>query len=528
VGLLACTVSLPAPSHGDPLANVAPAPHAVAAVPDAGRQLRAAPEDSIVTQADPLDAQTYLLELARSGRTLYVHYARSTSCTAVELHPSTPDGSAGEILLGHRKGSYTVRQGHVVVSRGGGKDFLLDEGWRLHGAAHNGVLISGALFSTSAGACEADRSHRPLAFREDRCGSAPELNPKPSAEADDIPWVFNHKGMLSPCDEAGAYFSNGVRYPFELFVPLGQAWITGPLAGGSGQPRLVEYRVESGHLRLGDRVLERMPVVLSSPPSNAEPALVETGAHDFARDFLADTRTLHIPLLREGGTACAAVDLSKLHGEIRVPTYSGHTRKLEYVKDEIGINIWPGRFEKGFDDGRLGVTVAVCDMWPEHLSVHGRDADSYHVNGSRWFFDAEQCERQSAHVLPSLARLVNFGGGVCAHNDPTLDARPAVYMGTDTYYVQPGGVESCVRIQVVVPDRSWPFPGYVRVPGVLTDPERETFMYDNVANGRFLWQHSSDPLYGELFEIKPFARGVQIGGARWYRDASSCRKTQPR
>ena len=51
--------------------------------------------------------------------------------------------------------------------------------------------------------------------------------------------------------------------------------------------------------------------------------MVETGAHDFARDFLAEKRTLYIPLLHyqwdRDPTWCAAVDLSKLHGKVILP-----------------------------------------------------------------------------------------------------------------------------------------------------------------------------------------------------------------
>ena len=50
----------------------------------------------------------------------------------------------------------------------------------------------------------------------------------------------------------------------------------------------------------------------------------------------------------------------------------------------------------------------------------------------------------------------------------------------------------------------------------------ETFTYEDVARGRFLWRSSPDSLDGELLEMKPFKHGVQVGNTRWYRDKSSC------
>ena len=101
--------------------------------------------------------------------------------------------------------------------------------------------------------------------------------------------------------------------------------------------------------------------------------------------------------------------MSHLRGEFAVPTYSGNTRNLEYVKQDHGIAIWHARFVQSSTDDELNprATSAVCDGQPDYFSVHGRDADTYHVSGSRWFFDGAECERRRKHVLPSLVHVVN-------------------------------------------------------------------------------------------------------------------------
>ena len=544
-GLLACSGSLHAPAPGHPVAQAAGEggkpivvdasgaggnPASVSAS-DASQVTEALPLATPLAEAYPPDAQTYLLELARKGQTLFVRLLQrgGAACVAVELRPSLPDGTAGEFVLGGQQGDYVVHQGYLRVSRARPRrDFFHGETWPVHGTARDGVLLSGTLFSTSKEACEADLTQRPLALRDNRCGPVPELSKKSRTDADDMPWVFNGRGMFRPCRQAGAYFLNGTRYPIELFPPLAQAWITGPLAGGAGQPRVVDFRFESGHMKLGDVVLDHAPVVLSYPPADAEPALVETGVHDFAHDFLAEKRTLHVPLLRQGGVECAAVELSKLHGKFTVPTYSGRRRKLEYVKDDIGITVWHARFFQGPGGGRLGGTIAMCDQFPTYLSVHGRDADSYHVSGSRWFFDCAECERQRMRVLPSLVHVVNLQDDACGRKDARLVARPSVKLQTGTYYVRPRGANSCVPIEVTAPKRPLLESGRVRVPDASRVPGLESFTYDDVARGRYLWRSSADSLDGELLEMKPSEHGVQIGDTRWYRDKSSCEKAEAR
>jgi hypothetical protein len=540
--LLACTGSLHAPSPGHPVAQAA-ATGGEAIVADAssgtGGSAGLAPaRDALdVTEALPLaqspteayppDAQIYLLGLVRSGRPLFVRRIQpgGAACVPVELRPSLPDGSAGELVLGDEKGRYLVRDGNLRLrGTGASRALAFDETWPVHGTTRDGVLLSGALFSTSKEACEADSTHRPLALLDGRRGGWAPGTRERSADTGNMPWVLNGRGMIpsSYFRLAGAYFSNGIRYPFELFAPLAKAWITGPLAGGSGQPRIVDYRLDSGHLRLGDVVLDHEPILLDDPPADAEPALVETGAHDFVRDFLAEKRTLHVPLWREGGVECAPVDMSKLRGTFTVPTYSGGTRNLEYVKEDQGIAVWHATFHQGLPGGGIGGTIAVCDHQPDYFSIHGRDADSYHVSGSRWFFDGAECERQRKHVLPSLVHVVNVESDACGRADARLVARPSGELRAGKYYVRPRGRRSCVSIEVVGHEGAWPQSWDVRVRDGSSGSGLESFTYEDVARGRFLWRTSPDSLDGELLEMKPFKHGVQVGNTRWYRDKASC------
>ncbi len=366
------------------------------------------------------DAQTRLLELAAAGHALFVRRAQraGSACDEVRLRPSVPDGSAGEIALGDLKGRYAIRRGQLDVFHAGpATDFRVSESFVLHGATRDGVLLGGALLAVSKEACQGHTSYRPLALKSERCAPIPQLGRAVSATADDAPWVFNHRGLLGPCGWAGAYFANGTRYPLELFVPLGRAWLSGPLAGGTGEPHMVDLRIETARLRLGERILEPLPSVLSQAPADAKPARIGPGGlaggpaghpagdqdGDFAGDFLGETRPLYLPVLREHGVTCAEVDLSKLQATITLPSFSGNPRKLEFQKDDFGLSLWPARSERGsLAQGRRAATVALCDGGAIHLAVHGRDADSYRVGGSRWFFDRATCERQHGHVLPAL------------------------------------------------------------------------------------------------------------------------------
>ena len=494
---------------------------------DASSVIEAPPLADSPTEAYPPDAQMYLLELIRRRQPLFVRRIQPSgaACVAVELHPSRPDGSAGEILFGDENAKYTVRDGYLRISGvGASRALMFGETWSLNGTAREGVLIVGSLFSTSKEGCEADSVHRPLALLGGRCGGWVPGTWERSPEAGDMIWVLNRRGMipLSYCRVAGAYFSNGTRHPFELFSPLGKAWITGPLAGGSGQPRIVDYRLDSGRLKLGDVVLGREPILQEDPPGDAEPALVETGAHDFARDFLGERRTLHVPLLREGGVECAAIDMSHLRGEFAVPTYSGNTRNLEYVKQDHGIAIWHARFVQSSTDDELNprATSAVCDGQPDYFSVHGRDADTYHVSGSRWFFDGAECERRRKHVLPSLVHVVNVEDDACGQADARLIARPSAELKPGKYYIRPRGKKSCVPISADY--------GYVRVPDGSRGLGFGSFAYEDVARGRFLWRSSPDSLDGELLEMKPIKHGLQVGNTRWYRDKASCENASAR
>jgi hypothetical protein len=545
--LLACTGSLPAPSPGHPVSQTAGeggkstiidaagtgGQSGVAPAKDASFAPEALPPTSRA-EAYPPDAQIYLLELIRRGQPLFVRRIQPSgvACVAVELRPSLPDGSAGELVLGDEKGKYTARDGKLRIrGAGASRALTFDETWPVHGTAREGVLIAGALFSTSKERCGADLTHRPFALLDGRYGGQALGLRERSAGTGNMPWVWNGRGMipLSYFRLAGAYFSNGTRYPFELFPPLAKAWITGPLAGGSGQPRLVDYRRDSGHLRFGNVVLDHEPTLLDDPPADAKPAFVETGAHDFARDFLAEKRTLYVPLLREGGVACAAVDMSKLRGEFAVPTYSGGTRNLEYVKQDQDIAIWPGRFEQEvFAGGRRVVAQTNCESQPSHLFVHGLDADSYHLSGSRWFFDGAECDRQRKHVLPSLVDPASVDGSGCAPDDTRLVARPSAELKPGKHYLRPSGKESCVPIEVVGHEGAWPQSWYVRMRNASPGSGPEGFTYEDVARGRFLWRSSPDSLDGELLEIKPFKHGVQVGNTRWYRDKSSCENAPAR
>ena len=530
--ICACTGSLRSPPSRQTLtpATGAGGQPVVPPTPGTGGQPGAGsePEAASVAEPGPQDAQAHLLEMVRGGQTLYVRRVGrpSPGCVAVEVHPQSPDASVGEIFLGDERGNYAIHQGHLRASRAGASQNLaMDENWSLNGARRDGVLISGALLSTSQAACESDRTHRPLGLFHDTCGQLPEFSRPMAAEASDLPWVLSGLGIATPCRWAGAYFWQGKRYPFQLFIPLGQAWISGPLAGGSGQPHTVDFHVESGHLKLGEIVIARGPFEMSFPPADAEPALVETGVPDFARDFLAEKRTLHIPLLLEGQTSCAAVDMAKLHGKIRLPTYSGRWRTLEYVKNEFGIEIWRASFDKPtFTDERLGTTHTVCGIAHDHLSVHGRDAESYHVNGSRWFLDGGQCEEQRMHVLPALTHLVNLTRDPCGSPDAHLIARPPAQLRTTTYYVRAPGGQSCVAMELVVPKQPWFQAGYARPRASSPDTQVQGFSFSEVAAGRYLWRSSADPLAGELVEMKPFKQGAQIGETRWYRDEASCRR----
>jgi hypothetical protein len=225
---------------------------------------------------------------------------------------------------------------------------------------------------------------------------------------------------------------------------------------------------------------------------------------------------------------CAAVDLSKLHGSFTVPTYSGNRRKLEYTKDDFNIAVWHARSFQGFLDGRLGGRAAVCDRFPSHLSAHGRDADSYHVGGSRWFLDEAECERQRAHVLPALVQVVNLEDDGCGRADARLVARPHAELKPGTYFVRPEEGRSCAPVEVVGRERQWPESGYVRMPESPHGSMLKSFTYEIIARGRFLWRSSPDSLDGELLEMKPLKHGVQVGNARWYRNKSSCEAEESR
>jgi hypothetical protein len=211
-----------------------------------------------------------------------------------------------------------------------------------------------------------------------------------------------------------------------------------------------------------------------------------------------------------------------------LPSFSGNPRKLEFQKDDFGLSVWPARSEKGSSaEGRRAVTIAVCDSRLVHLAVHGRDAESYHVGGARWFFDRAQCEQQRAHVLPSLVDLINLESTPCAPNDAGLLARPPAHLKTGTYYVWQPDAKSCAPIEVAGPKQPRLQSGYVRVKAGLATAELSDFRFDEVGHGRYLWRSGGDSPDGDLLVSKPFEAGVQIGETRWYRDEPSCRQAHP-
>ena len=490
------------------------------------------------------DAETRLLQLLRAGQTLYVRQASrdGLACVAVQARPSVPDGSEGEVLLGGQLGGYAVHRGHWSVFRtGDNQTFAIGEDWTLHGVSGDGILVSGTLMSTSKEACVANLTYRPLALFHDQCGELRELSRQAKPGTTNTPWVFTRESALMPCRLAGAYFANGVRYPFQFFVPLGQAWVTGPLAGDGGQPRTVTFQAQAGHLKVGAVDLDAWPVVEALPPPEAEPAMVETGAHDFARDFLAEKRTLYIPLLHyplwdRDPAWCAAVDLSKLHGKVILPTFSAWSRTLEFVKDEVGIDLWPAdRMSATSDHGRHNLTETQCDSQHVHLAVHGRDASSYHVEGSRWFFHRAECERfqVQGRVLPSLVEIVNLVKEPCGTPDAKLVARPGVALHKGNYYVDEGAPPPCNTMQVSAPtSHGHGARQLVRRIGSPTEAER-SFWLDDVAEGRFLWHHSErafpfDATAGYLSEVLPAGTDARLSGILWLSDERSCIPTQYR
>ena len=229
------------------------------------------PSDS---EPEVLDAESKLLQFLRVGQQLYIKQALPDGirCVAVDPRPAVSNGSVGVVLLGTALGKYTVHQGHWNMSDADRTHRLSDESWYLHGASDQTVLVSGSLLTTSKEACEADSTRRPLALVHERCGEHRLPWDKDDVSAD-YQWLYTGQDMATPYRAAGAYFSHGKRYPFEFFERLGLAWLTGPLAGDSGESRIVPLHVESGHVRLGDTLLESMPL-LSEPPN--DPMAVRT------------------------------------------------------------------------------------------------------------------------------------------------------------------------------------------------------------------------------------------------------------
>ena len=487
----------------------------VAAIAPSGNAAGAEPSPSANDEPGPLDAESKLLQFLRAGQTLYIKQALPDGirCVTVEPRPSVSNGSAGLVILGTKKSEYTVDQGRWNISPA-------RESWALHGASSQSVLVSGALLTTTKEACEADTTRRPLALVRERCAALP-LPLRRANEASDTQWIFTRQTF---CGAAGAYFSQGKRYPFEFFAPLGVAWLTGPLAGSSGEPRLVPMRFDSGRLELGETVIDAMPF-LYVPPKDAEPTTVEAGAHDFARDFMAESRTFYIPLLREGNVSCAAADLSHLHGNVILPRYSGSKLELEYIKHEFGVEIWLANQHERLPEGR-GSLVRGCGMIHSHLSVHGRDHDSYHVDGSRWFFDRNECERQRGQVLPSLIWDLNLKNDACAEPDKALLAREAVAWKGGAYYVPDGQRRSCLSIEVSVDATSRYFlSGQIAKHLALPQAAVVNYRYNILAKGRYIWLtpfNSADATIGQFHELRSNADGVQVGDEPWFTDKLKC------
>jgi hypothetical protein len=431
--------------------------------------------------------------------------------------------------LGRKSGHYEVRRGHLRVSKtAGSADFAISEVWPLHGVAPDGVLLGGALVSTSRERCAGDESHRPLALVHDRCGALPGFVRKEVAGANDTVWTFSRGGLASPCRWAGAYFADGTRYPIELFVPLRKAWLSGPWAGPTGAARLVDFSVEGGRLKLGARVVDPAPVIVTTPPAETRPApatgKAEASVTDFAADLLAETRPLYIPVLQSGPPRCAQVDLSASHGTVTLSSYSGQHRSLGYTKDDFGIEMWRMRATRATSQhGRTRVTAFQCSAPHARLTVHGRDTDGYHVEGSRWFFDAATCEQSAARTLPSLVDLLDLARDNCWGQDPRLAARPDARLQSRTYYAR-ASAGACTAIEVAAPTAAQPR-GRMRAPGAPTVSQATRYTYEDVANGRFIWRwasESADASVGELVEIRPFKHGVQVGGDAWFVDRATC------
>jgi len=487
----------------------------------------AAGAESTAANEEPgaLDAESKLLQFLRTGQTLYIKqvFPDGIRCVTVEPRPSLSNGSVGLVLLGTTMGEYTVDQGRWNVSDRGSKYLMGRESWALHGASSQSVLVSGALLTTTKEACEADTTRRPLALSHERWGAL-RLPLRRAKGPSDTQWIFTGYPATSPYRAAGAYFSQGKRYPFEFFAPLGVAWLTGPLAGSSGEPRLVPMRFDSGRLELGETVIDAMPF-LYVPPKHAEPTTVEAGAHDFARDFMAESRTFYIPLLREGNVSCAAADLSHLHGNVILPRYSGSKLELEYIKHEFGVEIWRANQHERLPEGR-GSLVRGCGMIHSHLSVHGRDHDSYHVDGSRWFFDRNECERQRGQVLPSLIWDLNLKNDACAEPDKALLAREAVAWKGGAYYAPDGQRRSCLSIEVSVDATSRYFlSGQIAKHLALPQAAVVNYRYNILAKGRYIWLtpfNSADATIGQFHELRSNADGVQVGDEPWFTDKLKC------
>jgi hypothetical protein len=480
------------------------------------------------------DAQSKLLRFLRAGQTLFVRRVlpEGDACVAVQPRPSLPNGWMGEVLVGDQRGAYTVHRGHWSIFRSGAaKDFAVAERWTLHGVSRDGVLVSGALMSTSRESCEADSTHRPLALFHDRCGDLRGLPRAGGAGATAMPWVFTREDPSTSCRLAGSYFAQGVRYPFEFFVPRGRLWLTGPLVGESGQPTVVTFKVEAGRLKLGSGlpILPGLPdigpVIEPLPPTEAQPAMIETGASDFARDLLAEQRTLFIPLLRDGAESCAAADLSRLHGRVMLPSFSGQARALEFVKDEAGLEVWRAdRITSNAKPAQRNLTIGRCRAGHVRLAVHGRDANTYHVGGSRWFFDRAECERHRGKVSPSLVDILNVTKDACGGADASLVARPGVAWRARTYSVREDTSSVCARLDVVAPAAGSRVPGQMLLHGPAASAERR-FWFEAVAGGRFIWRSAwegANPTEGELVEVRPRDHGLAVGKAIWFPDERSC------
>jgi hypothetical protein len=501
-------VEAPAPAHEQKVAMVA----RDAANPDA-------PDVSARDALVAVDAQDWLLEGVRRGQPFFIKRLSpsGTACVEVRFRPSPNDPQSGDVSLGELRAKYLLHHGHLTVSRAdGGKDFATGESWETHGVARDGVLLSGALLAISKPACEADVVHRPLALIHERCGEIPTLVRRSSAAPGEMPWLFTAFGLANPCRWAGTYVADGKRYPFEIFPPLGQAWLTGPLAGE--RPRVADFRVQSGRLWIDGRALDVTPVVVpSSSVDLAPPVAASPDEHDFARDLAAEARTLYIPLLREGQPSCTAIEVSKPNGKWVLPSYSGEPRTIAYVKDDLGVEIGlAGIVKTKAVHGKRRVDATACTSPHVHLTIHGRDAESYHVDGSRWFFDGAACERERFRVLPAMVDLLNVVGDPCAAPDSHLAARPGASLQTGRYFVPRADPTAFQAVDVLAPVRGTR--GLAHVEAAASDPEPRSFTFEEIAGGRFLWRTFPNRPGGELLPLLPFDGGVQVDGTRWYRD----------